>query len=426
MSVVVVLIQSLLVASGFAVAALAIVLLIEVLAAGPARPRRVWAAAADRGAARSPGPVAVLIPAHDEAVGIAATLASLRPQLQAGDRLLVVADNCSDDTAAVARAAGAEVVERVDVERRGKGYALDFGVKALASRPPAFVLIVDADCEVLPDAVAGLRGACQALERPVQARYLLYTPGRPAVPGTADGAVAAQEAGTAPAIGAGIAELAIIVKNWVRPKGLARLGLPCPLLGSGMMFPWPVLASAPLASGNIVEDMQLGVELTARGQGPLFIEEAQVRSPFPSSDEGQRGQRRRWEHGHLQTLLAATPRLLARGLGHMDRSAVALALDLAVPPLALLVMGGGMVSLLALVNLLLGGWVLPFVLSAAGLLMIGIAVLLAWSRYARERLPAAVLWRAPAYALAKIPVYLGFLRGRQTEWVRARRDHERD
>ena len=51
--------------------------------------------------------VAVLVPAHNESSVIVATLESILPQLQAGDRLLVVADNCSVDTAALARAAGA-------------------------------------------------------------------------------------------------------------------------------------------------------------------------------------------------------------------------------------------------------------------------------------------------------------------------------
>ena len=63
---------------------------------------------------------AVLVPAHDEEAGLPATLAALWPQLEAGDRLLVVADNCTDRTAAVARAAGAEVLERRDPDRRGK------------------------------------------------------------------------------------------------------------------------------------------------------------------------------------------------------------------------------------------------------------------------------------------------------------------
>ena len=56
-------------------------------------------------------PVAVLIPAHNERGGIATTVRAVQNDLRAGDRLLVVADNCTDDTAAEARQAGAEVIE---------------------------------------------------------------------------------------------------------------------------------------------------------------------------------------------------------------------------------------------------------------------------------------------------------------------------
>ena len=72
--------------------------------------------------------VAVLVPAHNESSVITATLNSLLPQLREGDRLLVVADNCTDDTAVLVRAAGAEVAERSNEQQRGKGYALDFGI----------------------------------------------------------------------------------------------------------------------------------------------------------------------------------------------------------------------------------------------------------------------------------------------------------
>src|SRR5690242_16376925 len=101
-----------------------LVLTLEVLAALlPARSRTT---------SRPPGlRCTILVPAHDEETGIAATLASIRSQLAPQDRLVVVADNCTDRTAAVAREAGAEVVERTDPARRGKGFALDCGVRAL-------------------------------------------------------------------------------------------------------------------------------------------------------------------------------------------------------------------------------------------------------------------------------------------------------
>ncbi|HXM34723.1 MAG TPA: glycosyltransferase, partial [Pyrinomonadaceae bacterium] len=75
--------------------------------------------------------VAVLVPAHNESAGLLPTITDIKRQLFAGDRLLVVADNCTDDTAAIAAARGAEVIERNDPSRRGKGYALDFGVRHL-------------------------------------------------------------------------------------------------------------------------------------------------------------------------------------------------------------------------------------------------------------------------------------------------------
>ncbi|MFX5714032.1 glycosyltransferase, partial [Acinetobacter baumannii] len=78
------------------------VLLVQVLAARFARPRStVLSPLRPR--------IAVLVPAHNEAGGIAEVIAGIRAQLAQGDRVLVVADNCSDDTAAIARAAGAEV-----------------------------------------------------------------------------------------------------------------------------------------------------------------------------------------------------------------------------------------------------------------------------------------------------------------------------
>src|SRR5450759_4916089 len=53
--------------------------------------------------------VAVIIPAHNESAGLLPTIGDIKAQLRTGDRLLVVADNCVDDTATVAATAGAEV-----------------------------------------------------------------------------------------------------------------------------------------------------------------------------------------------------------------------------------------------------------------------------------------------------------------------------
>src|SRR5262249_10163254 len=85
----------------------------------------------DPGAARPS--IAVLIPAHDEELTIATAIGSVRPELAPEDRLVVIADNCSDRTADIAREHGAIVIERVEPERKSKGYALRYGLQWLAN-----------------------------------------------------------------------------------------------------------------------------------------------------------------------------------------------------------------------------------------------------------------------------------------------------
>src|ERR1700722_14207161 len=120
-------------------------------------------------------PVAILIPAHNEEGGISATLRSIAPQLERNDRLGGVADNCTDGTRNIAEAEGAEVVSRTNLEKRGKGFALDFGLRHLRADPPDVLIVVDADCHVAPGAIDLLAKVCADYRRPVQAQYLMQS-----------------------------------------------------------------------------------------------------------------------------------------------------------------------------------------------------------------------------------------------------------
>lgn len=348
-------------------------------------------------------PLAVLMPAHNEAAVIAGTLASIVPQLQAGDRLLVVADNCDDDTARIARDAGAEVIERQNAQQRGKGYALDFGVRHLESAPPDVVIIVDADCRIGPEAIDWLTRISHQSERPVQALYMMGTVGH---------AGFRQQ----------FAEFAWRVKNWVRPLGYHRLGLPCQLMGTGMAFPWVSIRDAKLANANIVEDMKLGVDLAVSGKPALFCPEAHVSSTFPETATAEQSQRTRWEHGHLEVILKEFPRLFGRGMLRGDIRAMALALDLAVPPLALLVLSlAGMCAATGVVASI-GGGMFPLLVAGLAMALVGVAVFLAWLGWGRAVISLSTLLSVPFYVLAKIPLYIRFWTRRQKEWVRTDRD----
>jgi cellulose synthase/poly-beta-1,6-N-acetylglucosamine synthase-like glycosyltransferase len=348
----------------------------------------------------------VMVPAHDEAAMIGDTVGAILSQLLPGDRLVVVADNCSDETAAVASAAGAEVIVRTDLTRRGKGYALDFAVRHLVADPPEVALIVDADCRVGEGCIDLLARTSMESGRPVQALYLMRAPASSGLTGR-------------------IAEFAWALKNRVRPMGMLLLGLPCQLMGTGMAFPWKCIAGADLASGHIVEDLKLGLELARGGSPPLFCPQAEVTSDFPSSAEGFKSQRTRWEHGYLGVILRDAAPMLAQSLMGGNLPLLALSVDLCVPPIALLVLLTGAVGLAGGLLYALAGSLGPLLLASGELALLTCCVLMAWARYGRGIISGASLAFAPIYALAKIPLYARFLIARQIDWVRSKRDHER-
>ena len=110
------------------------------------------------------GRIGIIVPAHDEATIIAGTLRSIVSQLAPSDRLIVVADNCSDETASVATECGVETIVRTDSGRRGKGYALDFGIRHLAPARPDIVIVMDSDCQIGPGAIDRLARVCMTAE----------------------------------------------------------------------------------------------------------------------------------------------------------------------------------------------------------------------------------------------------------------------
>lgn len=351
--------------------------------------------------------LAVLMPAHDEEAGIVETLSNIAAQLRTGDRLVVVADNCSDRTAAWARALGAEVVERHDQLRRGKGFALDAGVRYLSTRPPELVVIIDADCMLEDGALDYLAQEATRSGKPVQACYLMQAP-----------------AGSG--IGMRVAELAFLIKNFVRPRGLRRLGLPCQLTGSGMALPWKLIGQANLAHRGIVEDMQLGLDLAEAGFPPVFCEWAVVSSVFPSSQAGAITQRQRWEGGHL-AMIARRGSALLDIPALQNPALLALTLDLMVPPLTLLILLVVLLAGATGIAALIGFSPVPFMMSIGLGATLTLGGTLAWFAYGQKILPASKLLGIPAYVIGKLWFYPRVLMGKfGSEWIRTDRSKPAD
>ncbi len=348
--------------------------------------------------------LAVIVPAHNESKHLAPTLLCIRQQLGRQDRLVVVADNCTDDTAQVARTCGAEVLERFDHNLRGKGYALAFGVDHLRQSPPDVVVIVDADCLLSDHALATLTHECHHWGQPVQMLNLMTT------------------SGAQSGLRFRVMEFAMIMKNKVRPLGSFALGRACHLMGTGMALPWKLMSSAHLATGHIAEDMKLGIELTLQGKPARFLPDAYITSPFLEDSGVAKAQKSRWEHGHLAVMAEELPQMMGQAIRRREPALIVLAMDLMIPPIAFYFMLLGTLFLLSIS----GAWFFEAMLPIAWVTTVGfcalaLSIFLAWWFYGKHLLSAGELLTTPLYALWKLPIYLAFFMKKRSGWKRTDR-----
>lgn len=263
--------------------------------------------------------MAVTIPAHDEASQVASVVASVAACAYPLDRrrLVVLADNCSDATAEVARLAGAEVWERHDPERRGKGHALAWAFeRVLADATIDAVCVVDADCEVSPDLLSAFAARLNRGAEAVQARYVVSNPGVAT-------AAALRWAGFA-------------LVNVVRPMGRDRLGASSGLLGTGMAFSRDLLQRSPWRAISFAEDREQHMRWVLDGVRVVFADEAEVRAPAATNRRGEVAQQRRWESGRVALLRRLTPRLMLRFIRAREFAALDAGLEPLLMPQSLL------------------------------------------------------------------------------------------
>lgn len=265
----------------------------------------------------------IVIPAHDEESGIRSTVESCAAVDYDPDRfaIVVVADNCTDATAAEARAAGARVVERFDAERRSKGYALEYVFEAVPDGRPdsgAYdaVVVIDADTVVSPGLLAAFAGALDDGADWVQGYYSVRNP---------DASWRTR-----------LITLAFGLSNGVWPRGLDRLGLSVGLKGNGMCFSARGLRRHPWRAYGLVEDAEFGLMLRAGGERVRFLRRAAVFGEMVSrGGEAAASQRRRWEAGR-RALRDQFLGLLLRSQAIGPFRKVAYLTDLLFPPLTTL------------------------------------------------------------------------------------------
>jgi 1,2-diacylglycerol 3-beta-glucosyltransferase len=347
----------------------------------------------------------IIVPAHDEENGIGATLASLAAieYPAARFRVLVVADNCTDQTAQRARATGALVLERNDPKRRGKGYALACGYeRSLADGYADAVIVVDADTVVSRNLLSAFSLRLSAGEIALQAEY-----------GVLNGSASWRTR---------LMVIAFALFHAVRSLGRERLGVSCGLRGNGMCFSISALRRVPPRAFSIVEDVEYGIALGLAGVRVCYVHAAKVWGEMPASTAASRTQRERWELGRWQLARKYAPDLIRRGVRRRSPLLLDLGLDLVIPPLTWLValaFIGMLLSLLAVVNFAVPSVVVyPWILAFLGLCIYVVRGLQLSGGGARAVIDLLLV---PAYAAWKLSLLLRPRRRSHHEWVRTAR-----
>ena len=341
------------------------------------------------------GWIGVVVPAHDEEAGIGETLRSVQEAIQADGRssLLVVADNCTDTTAAVAAECGARVLVRQDPMRRGKGFALRHAWETLRSEPIGAMAVVDADSVVERNFVSEIRKHLVGDADAVQTLYRVRNPNA--------------------SVRTRLLQLALTAMNVVRPLGREQLGCSAGLYGNGFAVRRETLEQVPFPGQSLTEDLDYHVRLVHAGRRARFVDSTVVWTDMPTTGGDAEAQRARWEGGRLRVAQSwALP---------LAREAARGRLALLEPLADLLLLPLGYHALL-LVGLLALPWWPGRIWGAAGLAILTFHLAVAAKLGGRLR-DLGVLAAAPAYLAWKLVVLPRTLRASRPDapWVRGSR-----
>ena len=361
---------------------------------------------------------AILIPAHDEALTLNAALDGIKKLDYPSDafRVVVIADNCTDETAQIAVNAGVLVLERTNQEEIGKGYALEWAMgqlfKGAANSPVREIadfdalVILDADTIVARDLLLCFEQGLNLGEEALQARYEVLN---------VDESWRTR-----------LMACALSLAHIVKPLGREHLSLSDGLKGNGMCFARSVVERVPWSGASITEDIEYTLRLCRAEVRIVFLPQTAVWAQMPTTGKQAVSQRKRWEGGRYQLLFHVAPRTFQEGIARKNRLLTDRAIELIIPPFAELVAVPVLFLVIALICGKVFGWQSAELFSIGWMLLLVLEAVYLFGGLWVSRTPARVmvsLLAAPFYILWKLSLYPVMLISRKTsgEWKRTER-----
>jgi len=347
---------------------------------------------------------AIMIPAYNEELLLPRLLASTRDQDYSSELFdtIVVADNCTDNTAEVARNQGAKVLERFEQEKRGKGYAINWAIGKIDLDAYDAVLIVDADCTMSTDALRSLDGALQ--ERQVVQCYSGV--------GNPDDSWFTR-----------LLDVSRTINNEIYNPAKQRLGLSSQLLGTGMCFAAKILRKYEWDAFTVGEDCEYYAKLLHYGETIGFDGGAKVHHEESSSLKQATSQRMRWSGGRFAIAWRYGFNLMLSGLKERNVVKFDAGLSLVLPNpslgmnLTLICFAVALLATRAGHGIGLAAWFLSLALVQFGVFVVGVS-------YTKNKVSKFMaIFVAPVFLLWKMGIdALSILGLGRKEWVRTERN----
>jgi cellulose synthase/poly-beta-1,6-N-acetylglucosamine synthase-like glycosyltransferase len=226
---------------------------------------------------------AVVIPAHNEQQVIGPLIDSVMAQEypEALFDVHLIADNCTDHTAEVARRHGAVAHVRVDDEKRGKGFAIEWILSKFAEEEAQYDAIVmfDADNLVAPDFLRIMNDKLCQGNQVIQGYLGVKNP-----------------FDTWVSVSMGISYW---YSNRMWQNARQNLKLSCSLGGTGLCIDYNLLKELGWEATGLTEDLEFGVRCVERGILPVWAHDAKVYDEKPTQLLPSMRQRLRWMQGHF-------------------------------------------------------------------------------------------------------------------------------
>jgi cellulose synthase/poly-beta-1,6-N-acetylglucosamine synthase-like glycosyltransferase len=351
---------------------------------------------------------ALVVPAHNEEKVISLLLKDLKNLDYPSEKydVFVIADNCTDRTADIVKKFGYSVLHRNDPNKKGKGYALHWGLNEILSRPSSFdgIIILDADVRIYPNAIHVLNSHIEKGAEVVQGYIKLKPePGEWSSESTRFGRT---------------------LNNYVRAMGRKKMGYSTTLKGIGMCFSVNILMNNPWKAYSLTEDLEYGLHLILKNIDIVFAPEVIGYAISPHNPQNAESQRQRWELGRFPLIRKYIPKLIMAFLRNGSFRYLDALIDLITPPLVNYMFYIGILMVIYIAAWSIGLQMAAYMVIAwFSLILVGFVHVYIGLIVANDRSLYRVINYVPRYVIWKVKIYLkAILKGRENKWIRTIRD----